>query len=152
LKISHGTLVLVADGRKMLVFRNEGDEAYPVLQTMRHEEIANPPTRELGTDRPGRSFSSTGRSRSSYSETDWHRQEEERFATRAVKLLEEVARDSDVGLVMIAPPQVLGALRKQLGASFKHRLRAEINKDLVDHDVSDIAEAIARHSAQVAAP
>ncbi len=64
MKIAHGTLVMAIDGSKMLLFRNEGDEKYVVLDTLKHEEIADPASHEIGTDAPGRSFSSTGSRRS----------------------------------------------------------------------------------------
>ena len=145
MKIAHGTLVMAADGEKALLFRNEGDRKFTVLQTLTHEAIANRPTHEIGSDRPGRSFSSTGRRRSGYGETDWHRETEERFARKAAEMLEEAAEGNEAGLVIVAPPQFLGSLRDRLGASVKRRLLAEITKDLVHHETDDIAEAIGRH-------
>ena len=145
MKIAHGTLVMAADGGKALLFRNEGDEKYAVLKTLAHEEIDHPPTRELGSDRPGRSVSSTGRSRSALSDTDWHRQSEERFARRVAGLIEEAAEGNDAGLVVVAPAQFLGSLRDQLKVSVKRRLLAEIEKDLVHHETDDVAAAISRH-------
>lgn len=152
MKISHGTLVMAADGQKALLLRNEGDEKYAVLQVLSHEETANPATREQGSDRPGRSFSSTGQGRSGYGDTDWHRQTEERFARRAAQLLEEAAKDNEADLIIVAAPQFLGFLRHQLQPSVKRRLRAEIDKDLVHHETDDIAEAIARHLSETPAP
>ena len=145
MKIAHGTLVLAADGGKAVLFRNEGDEKYAVLETLAHEEFANPPTHEVGSDRPGRSFSSTGRRRSAFSETDWHRQGEERFARRAADMLGKAVEGNDAGLVIVAPAQFLGSLRNQLKPSVKRRLLAEIAKDLVHHETDDIVEAIARN-------
>ena len=145
MKIAHGTLVMAADGKKALLFRNEGDRKYSVLQTLSHDEIRNPATHEIGSDRPGRSFSSAGNQRSSYEETDWHRQAEERFARRAAAMLEEAAKGDESDLVIAAPPQFLGSLRDYLAPSVKRRLRAEINKDLVHHETDDIADAIERH-------
>lgn len=146
MRIAHGTIVLAADGTKALLLRNEGDEKFTVLQTLSHEETENPPTRATGSDQPGRSFSSTDARRSGYTETDWHRQAEERFARRAVGLLaEEAANDGDAGLVILAPPRFLGQLRERLTKSLRDRLRAEIDKDFAHRDVDDIAQAIARH-------
>ena len=151
MKIAHGTLVMAADGKKALLFRNEGDSKYSVLQTLTQESIANPATHETGSDRPGRSFSSVSRRRSSVGQTDWHRQAEERFARHVAGVLEDAVKDSDADLVIVAPPQFLGSLRDQLGASVKRRLRAEINKDLVHRETDEIAEAIARHLDKVPA-
>jgi protein required for attachment to host cells len=145
MKIAHGTLALVADGEKALLFRNEGDRKFIVLQTLTHEAVANPPTHEISSDRPGRSFSSAGSRRSGYDETDWHRENKERFARQAAEMLEQAAEGNEADLVIVAPPQFLGSLRDQLGASVKRRLLAEITKDLVHHETDDVAEAIARH-------
>jgi protein required for attachment to host cells len=145
MKIAHGTLVMAADGKKALLFRNEGDRTYSVLQTLAHDEIDNPAAREAGSDRPGRSYSSTGARRSGFGDTDWHRQAEVRFARRAAIMLEEASKNNDAGLVIVAPPQFLGFLRNQFGKQLKRRLIAEINKDLVHHESADVAEAVARH-------
>lgn len=145
MKIAHGTLVLAADGKKALLFRNEGDSKYSVLQTLTHDEIDNPATHEVGSDRPGRAFSSVGKRRSGYGQTDWHRQAEQRFARRAADLLEAAANGNDEDLIIVAPPQFLGSLRALLSSSAGRRVRAEINKDLVHHETDDIARAIARH-------
>lgn len=145
MKIAHGTLVLAADGQKALLFRNEGDRKFAVLQTLVQEEIANPPTGELGSDRPGRSFASTGKRRSAYGDTDWHRQAEDRFAKRSAELLEQAAREGEADLVIVAPPQFLGSLRAHLSPLVRRRLQAEIAKDLVHHETDDIAAAVTRH-------
>lgn len=145
MKIEHGMLVMAADGKKALLFRNEGDEKYSVLQTLTCDQIANPRTGELGSDRPGRSFSSTGTHRSGYEETDWHRQAEDRFASRVANFLDEATRENDANLIIAAAPQFLGSLREHLSVSVKRRLRAEINKDLVHHETDEIARLIGQH-------
>jgi protein required for attachment to host cells len=145
MKIAHGTLVMAADGKKALLFRNEGDEKYTVLQTLLHEEIANPATHEIGSDRPGRSFSSIGRRRSGYDDTDWHDLAEEHFAQRVADLLEQATSDGKAGLVIVAPPRFLGSLRDRLGSSASRQVLAEIGKDLVHHATDDLARAIAGH-------
>ena len=152
MKMAHGTLVLAADGQKALLLRNEGDEIFAVLQTVAHEGTAGPPTRALGSDRPGRSFASIDRRRSAYDATDQHRQAEERFARRAAGLLEQAAREGEADLVIVAPPRFLGTLRSMLSAAVRKRLRAEIDKDLVHRDTDAIARAVARHLDERPAP
>lgn len=94
MKVAHDTLVMVADGEKLLLFRNEGDETYPVLQTLAHQEAAHRATHEQGSDAPGRSFASMGERRSGYSETDWHERDEERFARHAAEALDRARPSS----------------------------------------------------------
>ena len=54
IRLKRGMWVVVADGEKALFLKNEGDATYPDLNVVRKIEEENPPTREQGTDRPGR--------------------------------------------------------------------------------------------------
>ena len=51
--LPHNALVLVADGRKMLFFRNHGDENQIDLRTEAHDEREDRKDREIKTDAPG---------------------------------------------------------------------------------------------------
>src|SRR3546814_8189577 len=82
---------LVADGRKMLFFRNQGDAAQPDLVVEHAREQINPPDREQSTDAPGSAFSSNGSGRSSHQETDFHQLEEDRFAVETAAMLKQRA-------------------------------------------------------------
>ena len=145
--IANGTLVMATDGAKMLLFRNDGDEKYPVLTTLAHREIASLPSSEHGTDAPGRTFDSGSERRSGYGETDWHQQAEDRFAADAAAQLVAMAAEEKGGIVVIAPPRTLGELRKHYDTAVQDRLLAEIAKDLTRHVTDDIVEAIAAHTA-----
>jgi len=143
--IAKGTWVLAADGGRILLFRNEGNATDPVLVTQAHEDLGNPPSHGQGSDTPGRSFSSDGVGRSSYEETDWHRQAKQDFATHAAAILDSATMHDKAAIVVIAPPQTLGELRKHYGAGVAGRLRAEIAKDLTGHVTGDIVDAILAH-------
>jgi len=149
MNIDNGTVVMVVDGAKLLLFRNDGDAKYPVLTTLTHEEIANPPSSGLGTDTPGRTQGSMGDGRSSsYGETDWHQQSEDRFARHAADVLEQAASaQREAGIVVIAAPRTLGELRKHYGRETGQRMLAEISKDLAGHMTDDIVDVIAAHGA-----
>jgi protein required for attachment to host cells len=105
MKIAHGTLVMAVDGAKMLLFRNEGDERFIVLDTLRHDSAAHLATRDIGSDAPGRAFSSNDARRSAYSETDLHSQAEERFAIKAAEGLERAVLSQKADVVVLAPPR-----------------------------------------------
>ena len=60
MRIPHNSCVLVADGRKMLFFRNEGDGEFPNLEIERKRVDHNPYDRDQGSDTAGRTFSSAG--------------------------------------------------------------------------------------------
>ena len=144
MNLAKNALVLVADGRKLLFLRNQGDEARMDLHIEAHQEQQNPPTREQGTDVPGRSFTSGGR-RSAMEETDFHQIEEDRFAAEAATILRDRALDGDFKtLVVVAPPRTLGELRKHYHKEVASRIVHELNKDLTGFPVEDIEAALLR--------
>ena len=51
--LPHNALVLVADGRKMLFFRNHGDENQIDLRTEAHDQREDRKDRDIKTDAPG---------------------------------------------------------------------------------------------------
>lgn len=143
MQIPNETFVVVADGRKMLFFRNEGDSDYPQLELDRKRKQENPPTREQKTDEAGRSFNSAGPGRSKMQETDFHQLEEDRFADETADLLYKRAHDGDFEqLIVVAPPRTLGELRKKYHKEVEDRLIGEIDKDLTGHTIEDIEKII----------
>lgn len=141
-KLKHGTWIMVADGEKALFLRNEGDTTYPNLQVLHEMEQDNPPTRQQGTDRPGRFSDGPSIHRSAVADTDWHRIGKERFADKLAERLYKFAHNDDFRqIVLVAPPLVLGEVRKKLHAEVQERVAAEIPKTLTNHSVADI-EAI----------
>ncbi|TPW32724.1 host attachment family protein [Pararhizobium mangrovi] len=137
--------VVVADGEKALFLVNDGDELHPNLRVFRDLEQDNPPDRDQGTDKPGRS-PNTGPSHSSaVQETDWHRLEKERFAKGiAERLYKQAHKGKFSSLVLTAPPQVLGDLRKELHSEVSDRIVAEVAKDLTHHTVDRIEKLLLR--------
>lgn len=140
LQIPHDAFVFVGDGRKALFLRNDGDEKFPNLKAERVFVDENPPTREQGTDRPGRVFKRAGTNvRSGVETTDWHDLEEHRFAQRVAAAMEKLVRQRKVKtLVIVAPPRALADLRHAFHADVKSRIIAEIGKDLTKHPVDEI--------------
>lgn len=144
MQVPHKAFVVVADGRKMLFFRNEGDAEHPNLNVERVREQDNPADRDQSTDRPGRSFSSVGPGRSAYEETDFHQLEEDRFAAETAELLKKRALRNDFDkLIVVAPPKTLGELRKAYHKEVSARIIGEIDKDLTGHPVDEIEKLIA---------
>lgn len=144
ISLDHDVWVLVADGEKSLILRNEGDRQYPNLEVVREIEEENPPTREQGTDRPGRMPSRPGgQHRSAVEETDWHRVAKERFAEDLARRLYRMAHRGDFEkLVLVAPPLVLGELRKQLHKEVEERVTGELPKTLTNHPVHKIEKIL----------
>ena len=141
--VPHNAMVVVADGRKMLFLRNEGDAVHLNLQVERKRVQDNPDSIDQRTDAPGRSFSSVGPGRSAYEETDFHQLEEDRFAAETAELLKKRALNNDFeSLIIIAPPRTLGELRKNYHKEVQQRLAGEIDKDLTGHTIVDIEKAL----------
>ena len=139
-KLPHDALVFIGDGRKALFLRNAGDEKFANLRIERVFAEENPLTHDQGADRPGRGHESggTGR-RSTVEQTDWHHLEEQHFAIRVAKALEDLVRQRNVPAILIAaPPKTLGELRKAFHPDVKAKIVAEIGKDLTGHPVGEI--------------
>jgi len=161
MQVPHNAVVLVADGRKILLLRNEGDGEYPNLKVQDAQEHPNPRTGDQATDSAGRSASASstgtssaggpgggegghaGAARSSIEPTDFHQLEEDRFAAEVAEMLRKqaLARKFDK-LVVVAPPRTLGELRKHYHKEVEDRLLLEVAKDLTNHQVSDIEAAL----------
>lgn len=137
--ITKGTWVLVCDGAKSLLFENIGDTHAINLHLSEVITESHAPTRDLGSDRPGRVYDSMDGSRSRTEETDWHAAAEVEFLGRAARQLETLVATGRVrGLIVIAPPKALGILRARFSSAARKVLRGEIAKDLVKMPTADI--------------
>lgn len=142
-RLEHDIWVLVADGEKALFLRNEGDAQYPNLQVVREMHDDNPPTREQGTDRPGRLNDAGTQNKSAVSDTDWHRVEKERFAHEIAERLYKMAhRGAFENIVLVAPPLVLGEMRKELHKEVADRVSGEVPKTLTNQPVDEIEKLL----------
>ncbi|MBV9066592.1 MAG: host attachment protein [Methylobacteriaceae bacterium] len=129
--IKHGDWVFVGDGRKALLLRNEGD---PDLLDLRRVE-ARERDEHAPSGEQGRNPSATS--------TDWHALEEERFAATVAKRLNGAAEEGKFRhIVIVAPPKVLGELRREYSKKLQGMILAEIDKDLTHHTTADIAKVL----------
>lgn len=144
MQVPHKSFVVVADGEKMLFFRNQGDGEFLKLEVERKRVQDNPPTREQKSDEAGRTFdASGGAGRSAYEETDYHELEKSRFAAETAEMLRRRALNNDFeNLIIVAPPPTLGELRKHYHKEVEKRLAGEIPKDLTGHPVEQIEKII----------
>lgn len=166
MRVPHNSVVLVADGRKLLFLRNEGDDVYPNLTVEHAEERPNPADRDQKTDAAGAASSTQSGAgapavaqngsnhargggaqfapaRGTLGEADYHQLEEDRFAADAAELLKKRALSNDFeSLIVIAPPRTLGELRKHYHKEVSNRLSGELSKDLTGHPIPDIEKAL----------
>lgn len=132
------TWVVVADGSRAFIVANRGPGTglAPVLS----REHPVPPTHELGTDRPGRTFNSDhSGTRHAMEQVDWHRYEKHKFACGIAKLLDDArVHNAFDDLVLVAPPTTLGELRAELDKHTHAMVSGEVPKDLTHHPIEDL--------------
>ena len=137
--LPHNALVLVADGRKMLFFRNHGDENQMDLRTEAHDARTDRKNGDLRTDAPGTTQQSFGYGHSTYEEADFQQQEEDRWIKDAADdLRARVLRGDFEALAIIAPPKALGVLKKSLHKEVERRIVCTVNKEMSGRPVPDI--------------
>jgi protein required for attachment to host cells len=130
--IPTNAVVAVADGEKLHLYRNVGDEAAPRLAA-----FESPPV-------DGENKGAGGRHHSSSANPDDSQQEEDGFAAGIAAMLnKQVLGGQIASLVVIAAPRTLGELRKNYHKTLLAKLLGEIAKDLTGHSVKDIETAIA---------
>jgi protein required for attachment to host cells len=147
-------LVLVADGKKMLFLRNEGDQNQIDLRTEAHDQREDRKNSEIKTDAPGAIGQSAGYSgRVAYEETDFHQQEEDLWVKDAAEELKKRALRNDFdSLVIIAPPKALGVLRKDLHKEVERRILFTCNKEMTDRPIPEIEKLLVSEAAAEAPP
>ncbi|MES2137985.1 MAG: host attachment family protein [Pseudomonadota bacterium] len=151
--LPHDALVLVADGRKMLFFRNQGDENQIDLRIEAHEARTNQrKDRDIKTDAPGTVKQSFGFGRSTYEEPDFQQQEEDRWIKDAAdELKTRVLRGDFEALAIVAPPKALGVLKKCLHKEVERRIMCTVNKEMSGRPIPDI-EALITGETQASLP
>jgi protein required for attachment to host cells len=134
------TWILVADGARARILQSEGwgSGLTPVPGQTRHN--SNPPTREQGTERPGRVQESANSARHAMApRVDWHRYEKHLFATELAAVLNRAGQDKAFDrLVIVAPPGTLGDLRAKLDKNTRRRVTAELDKDLTNETLDEL--------------
>ena len=76
-------------------------------------------------------------------EVDFHQQEEDRFAAELAATLKTRALANEFeALIIVAPPNTLGELRKHYHKEVERRIVGEVSKDLVNLPVPEIEKAL----------
>lgn len=143
-RLPHGAWVLVGDGRKALVLRNEGDQTFPNLRAFEvFREKHNPLMSERGSDGPGRAVEHLANRRSAHQQAEWHELAEIEFAQKVAAALSEHHDAGDISaLVVVAPPRTLAELRHAFPASLQRKIIAELDKDLTKHPIHEIERLV----------
>ncbi len=140
------TWVVVADSARARFFR-EDEQSSKLVST---GDLVAPQSRQrprdLKSDKPGRSFSSSrsGVRHAFEPPHDYHKLEKHRFMAILADALDEACgrRDFD-DLILVAPRRSLGELRGMLSKRVQGRLRSEVAKDLSDESASRLRRRLA---------
>jgi protein required for attachment to host cells len=142
--IPHNTHLVVVDGRKLLLFKNDGSVADPKLTLCEHREEASTATRDQGTGQPGKTQSRVGGVQSGYEQTDFHQMDEDNFAANAADMLKREVLEGHIdSLIVVAAPRTLGEMRKHYHSEVQKRVVGEISKDLAGRPTAEIATLVA---------
>ena len=143
MRIPHDSYVLVADGAKMLFFRNEGDADNLNLTVLAAQQQADLYDREIKTDFAGQKPAGMGAGGSTAGEADFHKQAEDRFAAEAAQRINRAALANEFErLIIVAPPKTLGHIRKKLHKEAERRIVLTVNKTMTDRPIPDIEELL----------
>lgn len=142
--IPTGTFIFVCDGAKARLFRNSGTaqalKLTQVYQVMEDHAAA----RDIGTDRAGRAYSSTGSHRSSVEISDPHEAAEIDFLQRMVEKLDaRIAEHKPEALIIAAPPKALAIVRQAMTPAMKAILISELHKDLAGLPIEAVQDHLA---------
>jgi protein required for attachment to host cells len=144
IRIPTGGWVLVCDGAKALILRNDGtvDALHLVPVDIAVQDL--PAAHEMGTERPGRVHQSQGDARSSNEIEDLHQAGELAFLIRTAATLDAMVRDHVVkSLVVVAPAQALGVLRGHFTPAVTALVTAELGRDLARLSTREIETHLA---------
>jgi protein required for attachment to host cells len=142
LDMSETTWVLIADASRARVF--EHNRSLRSLTLAFEDDRPELRDRSLtrDSDRPGRTQDSAGEGRHGLEpHTSIDDRVREQFSRELVERLQSAANEQRFGqLLLVAPPSMLGAIRKHLGENLRERVIAEIDKDLTRIPAHELPE------------
>ncbi len=136
------TWILIANGARARLFSNDGPGHGVTLVSDEVLVGVNLPSREIMSDRPGRTFDSVGAGRHAKEpRTDPREIEKRSFTHELAAMLDDGLKQGKFErLVLVAPPGELGFLRAELSPAVRKRVSAELNKDLTRMAPSEIPD------------
>ena len=130
--------VLVADGERAKFLMQEESVLTQVHPT-HHVEDDVSIQKDKDEGKPGRvgKGGTTGGLHSYPAHKDWHRFEKDLFAIEIAKVLNKDVDHFD-SIIIIAPPMILGDLRKHISDQVKNKVVHEVNKDLTKLPLNEL--------------
>lgn len=136
--------VLIADNKTARVFQFDVQEnAFEELAVFRNVELGRH-ERDLLSDRPGRVLGGASGIHHSYepNESARHRAAQRWLKSVGTSLRSLLAGRANDGVILVAAPRTLAALRASLPATLLVKLRAEIKRNLVKHSQQDLRKRL----------
>jgi protein required for attachment to host cells len=126
------TWILIADGGRARILESVGRGKGLHMITGSDTRQNNPPSHEQGRDQPARVHESVGHTRHAIEHRhDPHRALETLFASELGVMLNNYATSNSYDrLVLVAPPAMLGDLRRTIPPQVRDKIVAEVDKDL----------------------
>jgi protein required for attachment to host cells len=137
------TWIVIADGARARVLGNAGiGKGLNALSDMVFAGD-HASSSEIMADRPGRSFESVGKARHAMeASTDPHEALKVQFVRHLADALQQRCNEFD-RLILVAPPETLGMLRKSLPATVSAKVVDEMHKDLTHLPNSELPSHLA---------
>jgi protein required for attachment to host cells len=138
------TWIVIADGANARVLESVGrGGTFKPVVGLSFDSHA-PASRDIVSERPGRTYNSTGRLRHAIEpRVDAHERHEAEFLKSVADRLDAALRQKTYDdLILIAPPRALGILRKQLSSQARRRLRGELDSDLIKRTDAEIVKLV----------
>lgn len=135
---SNRTWIVLADARHVRIAVNDGPGKGVYGLSTNGLKL---PTIAVPSNAPGMTHAPAGPNKGSISEPDIKGQEVEAFAKDIVQFLAK-SYDKDMfnQLILIAPPEMLGALRQHLPPALQIILRADMAKDLTHVTLDELPD------------
>ena len=136
------TWYVVADGgRARILQKRETEDMFDTLRELVSADIHRH-TRELGTERPGRTHESANSAHHAVEpRQDLHRAEKRNFVYELAEALNEAnAGDEFDQLILVAPAHALRELHQALNALTQRKIAAQLQKDLTHVPAGDLAK------------
>jgi len=135
------TWIVIADGAHARIVLNDGPGKGVKAGPERQFSAINVPGRDIMADRPGRTFDSAGQGRHAMEpRTNPRDVEQQKMFRELTKYLEQEAKKGSYDrLVIVAPPRALGSLRSELSARARAKVTGELDKDLTQVAIHDLA-------------
>jgi protein required for attachment to host cells len=138
------TWIVLADGRRALTLTRRAGGGLEAVPGGELDGGVRKRSREIDSDRPGRSSDSTGPHRHALApRSDPHEHEESVFLKSVADWLDEqVNAGAFERLVVVAPPRALGDLRQAFSDRVRARIHAEVAKDLLGSPIPQIERSL----------